>query len=83
MFASIHLDGVEAGVAGLAGNGGAVGTVAGALGDETGSERVATELGQGGGVVAGVFSAAADGLVDCGPGQCGGTEVAVFCDSPE
>ena len=37
MFAAIHLDGVEAGVAGLAGDGRAVGAVSGALGDESGA----------------------------------------------
>lgn len=34
VFAAVHLDGVEAGVSGLSGDGGSVGAVAGALGDE-------------------------------------------------
>ena len=45
MFAALHLDGVEAGVAGLAGVRGSVGTVAGALGDEACAERVSQVLG--------------------------------------
>lgn len=69
MFAAVHFDGVEAGVAGLAGDRGSVGTVAGALGDEACAERVSAEFGKCCGVVAGVFGASADGLVDRGPGQ--------------
>lgn len=38
VFAPVHLDGVETGMPGLAGNSGTVGSVAGALRDEPGAE---------------------------------------------
>jgi hypothetical protein len=64
MFAAVHLDGVEAGVSGLPGDGGSVGTVTGALGDEASTERMSTESGESCGVITGVSGAAADGLVN-------------------
>lgn len=67
MFAAVCLDRVETGVTGLAGDRGAIGTVAGALGDEPGAQGVTTELEELGGVVSGVLGAAADGPVDRGP----------------
>lgn len=83
VFASVDLDGVEAGVAGLAGDCGAVGAVTGALGDEPGAEGMSAEFGEGGGVVAGVFGAAADGFVDRSSRQRCRAEVAVLGDGPQ
>ena len=80
MFTSVHLHGIEAGVAGLAGDGGSVGAVAGALGDKPSAERVPAQFAQCGGVVAGLFGAATDGLVDCCSGQRGAAEVPVLGD---
>ena len=70
MFTAVQLDGVEAGVAGLPGDRGTVCAIAGALGDEPCAEGVSAQLGESGGVEAGVFGAAADGLMYRGPGQC-------------
>ncbi|NIL86988.1 hypothetical protein RhoFasGS6_04402 [Rhodococcus fascians] len=83
MLAAVHLDRVETCVTCLAGDGGSVGTVAGALGDEAGAERVSAEFGECGGVISGAFGAAADGLVDRGPGQRGCTEIAILGDGAE
>lgn len=83
MLTSVDLYGVEACVAGLTGDGGSVGAVAGALGDEAGPQGVSAELGQVGGIVACVFGAAADGLVDRSSGQRCRAEVAVLRDRPQ
>ena len=63
MLAAVHLDRVEAGVAGLAGDGGSVGTVAGALCDKPSAQGMTSELGESGWVEARVVSTATDGLV--------------------
>lgn len=83
MFTAVHLDGVKAGVAGLPGDGGSIGTVAGALSDEAGAERMPAQLRESGGVEAGVFGAATDGLMYRGPGQRSFAKVAVLRDCPE
>lgn len=62
----------------LAGNGGAVGIVAGVLGDEAGAEGIPTELGEPGGVLSEVLGVAADGLVHHSAGQRCGAVIAVF-----
>lgn len=83
MFSAVHLYRIEAGVAGLASDCRAVGAVAGALGDEAGAQGVTPEFSQRGGVVAGVFGTAADGLVDRSTRERGCAEVAVLGDGPE
>lgn len=72
---AISLDGVEAVVAGLSGDGVSVGSIAGALGNESSAESVPAEFGD---CCGGVAGATADGLVDRRPRQGRDTKIALI-----
>lgn len=63
----VELYGAEAGVAGLAPDGGSIGSVAGTLGNGSGPEEVSTRPGERGWVEACVVSTATDSLEDRDP----------------